>query len=146
MASATESKILSNYLLVPAQLPAIASLEEFIGFFPRAMQESPAIRTLYRDLQTQRNAVVDSVAEEIDDQVQRGKAIRRHIVKTKRREQAHEYDDEIEMERMVRSYFTGKTFRLGEINLLVALRCQVGPANPKAQHPVHHSRARKRHH
>ena len=97
----TESKILTNHLLVPAPLPAIISLPEFTDLFPRALQPSPLIRSLYRDLQGQRNAVLDSVAAEIDDEVKHGKALRRAIVKTRRDAEAHEHDDEVEIERIV---------------------------------------------
>nr|CAB91736.2 conserved hypothetical protein [Neurospora crassa] len=98
----TETKILSDYLLVPAQLPAIISLQEFIELFPRSLQSSPQIRNLYRDLQTQRNAVVDSVAAEIEAEAKRGKAMRRVMIKAKREEEAPENDDEAEIERLVR--------------------------------------------
>lgn len=98
----TETKILSDYLLVPAQLPAIISLQEFTELFPRSLQSSPQIRNLYRDLQTQRNAVVDSVAAEIEAEAKRGKAMRRVMIKAKREEEAPENDDEAEIERLVR--------------------------------------------
>ncbi|KAK0639364.1 Cnl2/NKP2 family protein-domain-containing protein [Cercophora newfieldiana] len=97
----TEAKILSNYLLVPAQLPAIISLQEFIALFPRPLQSSPQVRSLYRDLQSQRNSLVDSVASEIEDEVKKGKALRRVVIKTKRQAEAQEYDDETEIERLL---------------------------------------------
>lgn len=98
----SEAKILENYLLLPAQLPTILSLDEFIAFFPRQLQGSPQIRSLYRDLQSQRNAIVDSVAERIDTQAKRGKAIRRELIATKRQAESRDQDVEIEVERMVR--------------------------------------------
>lgn len=98
----TESKILSNYLLVPAQLPAIISLQEFIALFPRSMQSSSQIRSLYRDLQSQRNALVDAVSADIETETKRGRAQRRAFIKEKRNAESQEYDDEIEIERMVR--------------------------------------------
>lgn len=98
----TESKILSNYLLVPAQLPAIISLQEFIALFPRSMQSSSQIRSLYRDLQSQRNALVDAVAADVETETKRGRAQRRAFIKEKRNAESQEYDDEVEIERMVR--------------------------------------------
>ncbi|KAK4039147.1 Cnl2/NKP2 family protein-domain-containing protein [Parachaetomium inaequale] len=97
----TEQKILSNYLLVPAQLPAILSLQEFIALFPRPLQSSPKIRSLYRDLQSQRNAVVDGVAEQIEQEAKHGKAMRRAVIRSKREAEAQELDDEVEIERML---------------------------------------------
>ncbi|KAK4202570.1 Cnl2/NKP2 family protein-domain-containing protein [Triangularia verruculosa] len=97
----TEQAILSNYLLIPAQLPAIISLEEFTGFFPRQLQASPHLRSLYRDLQSQRNAVVDAVAEEIQAEARQGRALRRHVMKARREAEAQEQDDELDIERML---------------------------------------------
>ncbi|GAB1312914.1 Cnl2/NKP2 family protein-domain-containing protein [Madurella fahalii] len=97
----TEQKILSNYLLVPAQLPAIISLQEFVGLFPRSLQSSPQIRSLYRDLQSQRNALVDLVAEQIDEEAKHGKAMRRALIRSRREADAQEQDDELEIERML---------------------------------------------
>jgi centromere-localized protein 2 len=97
----TEDTILRNYLLVPAQLPSIISLQEFVALFPRQLQSSPRIRSLYRDLQRQRNAVVDAVAEQIEHEVKQGKAMRRAVIRSRREAEANEQDDEIEIERMV---------------------------------------------
>ncbi|KAK1754615.1 Cnl2/NKP2 family protein-domain-containing protein [Echria macrotheca] len=97
----TEAKILNNYLLLPAQLPAIISLDEFIALFPRSLQSSPHIRSLYRDLQSQRNAVVDSVADEIEAEVKQGKAIRRAARRAKHDAEARDFDEEVEIEKMI---------------------------------------------
>lgn len=100
----TEHTILTNYLLLPAQLPSIISLQEFIALFPRQLQSSPQIRTLYRDLQSQRNAIVDAVAEQIEEEARHGKAMRRAVIRSKREAEMQEQDDEVEIERMV-SFF-----------------------------------------
>ncbi|KAK0674743.1 Cnl2/NKP2 family protein-domain-containing protein [Cercophora samala] len=97
----TETTILTNYLLIPAQLPAIISLQEFTSLFPKPLQPSPHIRTLYRDLQSQRNALLDTVAEEIAAEARQGKALRRHVLKAKREAEAQDQDDEIDIERML---------------------------------------------
>lgn len=100
----TEHTILTNYLLLPAPLPSIISLQEFIALFPRQLQSSPQIRTLYRDLQSQRNAIVDAVAEQIEEEARHGKAMRRAVIRSKREAEMQEQDDEVEIERMV-SFF-----------------------------------------
>ncbi|KAL2117223.1 hypothetical protein VTJ04DRAFT_9391 [Mycothermus thermophilus] len=99
----TEHDILTNYLLTTAQLPSIISLQEFTALFPRALQSSPRIRSLYRDLQSQRNAVVDEVASNIDEEARRGKAMRRAVVRARRdaEKMAREEDGEVEIERML---------------------------------------------
>ncbi|KAK9416222.1 hypothetical protein SUNI508_01639 [Seiridium unicorne] len=95
-----EATILQNYLLLPARLPAIVSLQEFTSYFPKSQQSSPQIRTLYRDLQQQRNAVVDTVSNNIDSEVRRGKGLRRAVAKAKREAEPDDgMDDEIEIER-----------------------------------------------
>lgn len=96
-----EATILRNYLLLPARLPTIISLQEFTSLFPKSQQSSPQIRSLYRDLQQQRNAVVDGVSQNIDAQVKQGKALRREVIKARREAELEEQDDEIEIERMV---------------------------------------------
>ncbi|KAJ9138659.1 hypothetical protein NKR23_g8387 [Pleurostoma richardsiae] len=97
----TESTILEHYLLTPSQLPSIVSLKEFTELFPRALQSSPHIRTLYRDLQNQRNEVADSVKANIEAEVKRGKTLRREVVKARREEEGHEVDNEVEIERVL---------------------------------------------
>ncbi|KAI5925498.1 Cnl2/NKP2 family protein-domain-containing protein [Camillea tinctor] len=95
----TEAVILRNYLLLPSRLPAIISLQEFTSLFPKSQQSSPQIRTLYRDLQQQRNAIVDAVSTNIDTEVKQGKGLRRAVIKAKREAEREEQDDEIEIER-----------------------------------------------
>jgi centromere-localized protein 2 len=98
----TESTILENYLLLPARLPTIISLQEFTSYFPKSQHSSPQIRSLYRDLQQQRIAVTDAVASNIDQQVKQGKALRRAVATARREAEAEEgVDDELEIERSV---------------------------------------------
>ncbi|KAI1767089.1 Cnl2/NKP2 family protein-domain-containing protein [Hypoxylon sp. FL1150] len=96
-----EATILRHYLLLPSRLPTILSLQEFTALFPKSQQSSPQIRSLYRDLQQQRNAVVDGVTQNIDAQVKQGKALRREVIKARREAELEEQDDEIEIERML---------------------------------------------
>ncbi|KAK4162186.1 centromere-localized protein 2 [Cladorrhinum sp. PSN259] len=106
----SEQKILTDYLLIPSQLPSIISLSEFTALFPKSLHSSPQIRTLYRDLQSQRNKTIDAVAQEIQvESKQRGKALRRHILSLKTRHSQEnnqdevDDDDELEIERMLGS-------------------------------------------
>ncbi|KAI0973065.1 Cnl2/NKP2 family protein-domain-containing protein [Xylaria arbuscula] len=96
----TEAAILHNHLLLPSRLPSIISLQEFASLFPKSQQSSPQVRALYRDLQKQRNAVVDAVAASIDFEVnKRSKSLRRSIIRSKKEGELEEQDDEIEIER-----------------------------------------------
>lgn len=97
----TELTILANYLLVPAQLPTLISLKEFTELFPNAQRSSPQIRKLYRDLQTQRNGIIDHVGSNIEDEAKRGKLLRREIRRARREAENPEHDDEVDIERAV---------------------------------------------
>ncbi|KAH8907193.1 hypothetical protein BR93DRAFT_928061 [Coniochaeta sp. PMI_546] len=95
----TEAAILNNFLLAPSQLPAIITPHDFVAFFPRPQQPSSQIKTLYRDLQMQRNAVVDTVAANIENEAKRSKGLRRAVVRARRQAESQDYDQEIEIER-----------------------------------------------
>ncbi|KAI1366061.1 Cnl2/NKP2 family protein-domain-containing protein [Xylaria arbuscula] len=95
----TEATILRNYLLLPSRLPSIISLQEFTALFPRSQQSSPQVRALYRDLQQQRNTIVNAVSASIDTEVKQAKALRRTIIRAKKEGEAEDQDDEIEIER-----------------------------------------------
>ncbi|KAL1864741.1 hypothetical protein Daus18300_007543 [Diaporthe australafricana] len=115
----TESTILANYLLVPAQLPAIISLKEFTGLFPRGQQSSPQVRRLYRDLQIQRNALIDAVASNIETEAKRAKALRREVLRAKREAEEHEIDDEIDIERALYGADSGAPVSNHDINSII---------------------------
>lgn len=97
-----ETTILTNYLLLPADLPAIISLKDFTALFPKSHQANPQIRTLYRDLQHQRRLVIDAVAANIAAEAKRGAAIRRDLARARQSGvEEGEGDDELEIERAV---------------------------------------------
>ncbi|KAK2046630.1 Cnl2/NKP2 family protein [Colletotrichum somersetense] len=95
----TESAILHNYLTSPAQLPSVITLEEFTELFPKAHRANPQIRSLYRDLQHQRRALVDTVTENIAAEEKRGRVIKREIARARMRTANEDADLELEIER-----------------------------------------------
>ncbi|KAG5924152.1 hypothetical protein E4U42_004738 [Claviceps africana] len=95
----SESDILSTYLLLPAPLPSITTLEQFRALFPRALRTSPHVPRLYRDLQAQRNGVVDAVARNVAEEARRGVAMRREVLRARLEEEGEAGDLEIEIER-----------------------------------------------
>ncbi|ROV97111.1 hypothetical protein VMCG_07501 [Cytospora schulzeri] len=115
----TESTILANYLLVPAQLPTIISLKEFTELFPRSQQSSPQVRKLYRDLQNQRNALVDEVSSNIETEAKRGKVLRREVLRAKREAENQDIDDEIEIERALYGAASGAAVAKHNINSII---------------------------
>ena len=101
MSTPTESQILTNYLLLPADLRTIITPNQFAALFPRPHQSSPNIQTLYRDLEHQRSAAVDAVRKNIAVETKRGYRLRDEVAKARREEEQGEEDDEIEIEKAV---------------------------------------------
>ena len=97
----TEATILSTFLLPPAPLPSLISLQAFTALFPRSQQSSPQIRTLYRDLQHQRARLTDTIARNIATEVKRGDAQRRAVARTRRTAEKEMQDDEVDIENAV---------------------------------------------
>lgn len=96
----TELQILTTFLLPPAPLSSLISLQAFTTLFPRTQQQhcAPQIRTLYRDLQHQRARLTDAIAHNIAAEVKRGNAQRKAVVRSRRAAGREEQDDEIELE------------------------------------------------
>lgn len=61
----TEETILLSFLLQKAGLRDVLTLAEFSVYFPPSKRSSPLVRQLYRDLQSQRNTICDSVLKQI---------------------------------------------------------------------------------
>ena len=82
----TESSILSNFLLSPAPLPTLMSLQQFTELFPKRLRSHPHIRALYRELQEIREHDMDLVNGNIDKEVHQGESqkaeLRKSIAKT----------------------------------------------------------------
>lgn len=99
----TEHTILTAFLLPPAPLPAVLSLTAFTLLFPKSQQSSPQIKALYRDLQRQRARTTDTVASNIETEVLRGREQRRAVVRARWAMDREEGDEEVEVEKLVRS-------------------------------------------
>jgi len=61
----TEKSILKSFLLQKASLRDVLTLAEFSTYFPASKRSSPLVRNLYRDLQSQRNRICESVLKQI---------------------------------------------------------------------------------
>jgi centromere-localized protein 2 len=105
---ATETSILSDFLLTPAALPTIVSLRKFTELFPHSQQSNPKIQELYRDLQHQRAVDIDDVKHNIASEVRRGERDRREVMKARRAAENEELQgidlNEIHMETEVRQH------------------------------------------
>lgn len=80
----SEESILSNFLLSPAPLPTIVSLQKFTELFPRRLRTHPHIRTLYRELQQVREHDLDRVNENIDQEIRQGERQKAELRKASR--------------------------------------------------------------
>lgn len=77
----TEESILGNFLLSPAPLPTVISLQKFTELFPKRLRSHPHIRTLYRELQQVREQDMDRVNENIDNEIKLGEKQRADLRK-----------------------------------------------------------------
>lgn len=77
----SEESILSNFLLSPAPLPTVMSLQKFTELFPKRLRAHPHIRTLYRELQQVREQDMDRVNENIDNEIKQGEKQRAELRK-----------------------------------------------------------------
>lgn len=68
----SEESILGNFLLSPASMPTIISLQKFTELFPKRLQSHPQVKVLYRELQELRSQDMDLVTENIMDEVKAG--------------------------------------------------------------------------
>jgi len=96
----TEDTILATFLLTPASLPTIISIQAFTALFPRVEQSSPEVKRLYRTLQHRRGLLTDAIGQDIALEVKKGHAQRRAVVKS-RREFEEEPDEEIAVEKFL---------------------------------------------
>ena len=99
----TESTILTQFLLSPVPLPSTVSLRKFTSLFPPSQASNPQIQLLYRDLQHQRALLADAVAHNISNEVRRGNAQRRAVIKARKEGAEGEEDEEITIEQAVSS-------------------------------------------
>jgi centromere-localized protein 2 len=68
----SEESILGGFLLSPASLPTVISLQKFTELFPKRLQSHPQIKVLYRELQELRSQDMDLISEHILDEVKAG--------------------------------------------------------------------------
>ncbi|KAI9681356.1 MAG: hypothetical protein M1817_002639 [Caeruleum heppii] len=87
MTDRKEKALLRQFLLDPAALPEVISLEDFTDLFPRALRSNPQVPVLYRELQHERARTIDHVDANISSEVKRGVAQRREVVRARRAEE-----------------------------------------------------------
>ncbi|KAE8147416.1 Cnl2/NKP2 family protein-domain-containing protein [Aspergillus avenaceus] len=78
----SEASILSNFLLSPASLPTVISLQQFTELFPKRLRSHPHIRVLYRELQQLREQDMDLVNGNIDRELHQGDSLKAELRKS----------------------------------------------------------------
>ncbi|KAE8352370.1 Cnl2/NKP2 family protein-domain-containing protein [Aspergillus coremiiformis] len=78
----SETSILSNFLLSPASLPTVISLQQFTELFPKRLRSHPHIRVLYRELQQLREQDMDLVNGNIDQELRQGETQKSELRKS----------------------------------------------------------------
>jgi centromere-localized protein 2 len=84
MMAPTEASILSNFLLSPAPLTTIISLQQFAELFPRHHRSNPRVKLLYRELQHLRALDLDEVRASISREVKRGEKQKAELRRARR--------------------------------------------------------------
>jgi centromere-localized protein 2 len=87
----SEEGILRSFLLQKATLRDVLTPAEFSALFPPSKRSSPLVRSLYRDLQNQRNATCESVLKQVDVECRFGDML---IAQARAQRQAHRGDGE----------------------------------------------------
>ncbi|KAH8175552.1 cnl2/NKP2 family protein [Sarocladium implicatum] len=107
-----ESEVLANYLLRPSALTSILTFEQFQSFFPDQLHDSPQLRSLFRDLRTQRDVVLAGIEANIEEEARRGNVMRKEVLKARQGAAAAEEEDvdgEVELERALFGTGSGAT-------------------------------------
>lgn len=82
----SEAFILSSFLLSPASLHTVVSLQQFTEMFPKRLRSHPHVKALYRELQEIREQDIDQVNGNIDTEtkngVQQKEELRKSVTKT----------------------------------------------------------------
>lgn len=109
----SEESILSNFLLSPAPLPTVISLQKFTELFPRRLRGHPHIRTLYRELQQVREHDMDRVNENIDQEIRQGERQKAELRKARRATGVEAANDEEQREMDVDLHLFGQNLTTG---------------------------------
>lgn len=86
----TEASILTNFLLLPAPLHTIITLQKFTELFPRQLRSNPQIKLLYRELQYLRGLQTDEIKENIAREVKIGSRQQKEVARSRRTTERHE--------------------------------------------------------
>lgn len=72
-----ETAILTDFLLDPASLRDVLTLQQFTEIFPKSHRLSPAVKELYQELQRLRNEDLETVRLNIQEEVKKSRTLKR---------------------------------------------------------------------
>lgn len=105
----SEESILSNFLLSPASLPTIISLQKFTELFPKRLQSHPQVKVLYRELQDLRSQDMDMITENILDEVRASEQQKADLLDAAKASGVHGFGDDESREMNLDLEFFGQT-------------------------------------
>lgn len=79
-----ETTVLSNFLITPAALHKVISIQAFINLFPEAHRSRPQVKHLFYELQHQRDQSIDNVRQNIIKEVKKGQLQRKRVAKARK--------------------------------------------------------------
>lgn len=134
----SEASILSNFLLSPASLPTIISLQQFTELFPKKLRAHPHIRVLYRELQQLREQDMDTVNGNIDQEVRQAETqkaeLRKNIMKNG--VDGMEENDRREMDMDVQLFGQGVNAASSEYHSISSLLSAMETACSNIEHEI----------
>ncbi|CAG8042330.1 unnamed protein product [Penicillium salamii] len=133
----TEESILENFLLAPAPLPTVMSLQKFTEMFPKRLRSHPHIRTLYRELQQVREQDMDRVNENIDSEINQGEQQRADLRKATQAPgvEASNAEEQREMDLDVHLFGQAPTAP-GDYHSVASLLAEMEAASANIEHEI----------
>lgn len=81
--SSPEAAILADFLLAPAALRDILTLQQFTDIFPKNLRTNPAVKDLYHELQRQRYQDINTVKKNIATELSISKSLQRQSARAR---------------------------------------------------------------
>lgn len=74
-----ETTVLSNFLVTPAALHKVISIQAFINLFPETHRSHPQLKHMFYELQYQRDHSINKVRQNISKEAKKGQLQRRRV-------------------------------------------------------------------
>ncbi|CAI7665853.1 unnamed protein product [Penicillium discolor] len=127
----SEESILSNFLLSPAPLPTVISLQKFTELFPKRLRAHPHIRTV-------REQDMDRVNESIDNEIKQGERqraeLRKAILATG--VEASSSEEQREMDMDLHLFGQPPTATPGNYHSVASLLAEMETASANIEHEI----------